>query len=101
MTEFRAAPSLYEAFLAFNRQAFAAGYYNTAYHTLAAALQAAHERQDAEGVARVARLAREQGAVMDAIAAGNEPAAQSAAARGHRSMFALLVPEAQAMLLRG
>jgi len=99
MTEPRAAASLCEEFLVLNRQAFAAGYYNTAYHTLAAALQAAHERQDAAGVARVERLAREQGAVMDAIAAEDEPSTQSAEARGHLSMFTLLVHEAHALLL--
>jgi hypothetical protein len=101
MTEPRAAASLCEEFLALNRQAFATGYYNTAYHTLAAALRAAHERQDAEGVARVERLAREQVAVMDAIAAVDEPSTQSAAAREHLSMFTLLVHEAHTMLLRG
>ena len=99
MAELRAASSLYEEFLALNRQAFAAGYYNTAYHTLEAALQAAHERQDTTGVARVERLARKHVAVMDALAAEDGPATQSAAARRHLSLFTMLVHAAHAMLL--
>ena len=46
--------------MALNRKAFAAGFYNTAYHALAAALYVVHARQDAEGLSQVERLAVEQ-----------------------------------------
>ena len=68
MPEHPDAISLFGPFLALNREALAAGYYRTAYHTLAAVLHLAHARQDAEGLSRVERMASEQGAVMDATA---------------------------------
>ena len=68
MPEHPDALSLFGPFLALHREALAAGYYRTAYHTLAAALHLAHARQDAEGLSRVERMASEQGAVMDTTA---------------------------------
>jgi hypothetical protein len=52
-----ATSALFAAFLALNRKAFAAGFYHTAYHALAAALDIAHARQNAEGLSQVERLA--------------------------------------------
>jgi hypothetical protein len=51
---------MFERLMALNREAFEAGNYNTAYHTLAAALHVASAHQDAEGLATVERLAAEQ-----------------------------------------
>ena len=62
--------SLFAQCIALNREAFAAGYYNTAYHALAAALYVAHARQETEGLARVECLAVEQLAVIDANRSG-------------------------------
>ena len=94
------ANALFAAFMALNRKAFAAGFYNTAYHALAAALYVAHARQDAEGLSQVERLAVEQFAVIDAIAPAYEYATQSAEARELPSIFTMLARQAQAMLLR-
>jgi hypothetical protein len=92
--------SLFAHCIALNREAFAAGYYNTAYHALAAALHVAHARQEAEGLARVERLAVEQLAVLDATAPAYEYSTRSAEASGLPSIFTMLAREAQAMLLR-
>jgi hypothetical protein len=92
--------SLFAQCIALNREAFAAGYYNTAYHALAAALYVAHARQETEGLARVERLAVEQLAVIDATAPAYEYSTRSADASGLPSIFTMLAREAQAMRLR-
>jgi hypothetical protein len=86
--------------MALNREAFATGYYTTAYHTLAAALHLAHARQDAEGLSKVERIASEQLAVIDATAPAYEYSTRSAEASGLPSIFLMLAREAQAILRR-
>jgi hypothetical protein len=51
---------MFARLLALNREAFEAGNYNSAYHTLAAALHTAYAYQDAEVLATVERLAAER-----------------------------------------
>lgn len=94
------ASALFAECMALNRKAFAAGFYNTAYHALAAALYIAHARQDAEGLAQVERLAVEQLALIAATAPGYEYSTRSAEASGLPSIFTMLAREAQTMLLR-
>ena len=48
---------LYPNLLSASRQAFAAGYYDTAYHALMAALHAAQDREDVGRLEEVANLA--------------------------------------------
>jgi hypothetical protein len=99
MTERCGTNSLFAQLMALNREAFDAGYYSTAYHTLAAALHVAYAHQDAAGLATVERLAGEQLALIDATAPEYEYSTQAAAARGHPSIFTMLARQAQAMLL--
>ena len=100
MPEHTDASTLFAACMALNRKAFAAGFYNTAYHALAAALYVAHARQDAEGLSQVERLAVEQLTLIDASAPRYEYSTRSAEASGLPSIFTMLAREAQAMLLR-
>jgi hypothetical protein len=95
----RAADAMFTQLLALNREAFDAGYYSTAYHALAAALHMAYAHQDAEGLARVEHLAGEQLAVIDATDPAYEYSTPSAEARGHQSIFTMLVHQAHSMLL--
>jgi hypothetical protein len=99
MTEHCGTDALFAHLIALNHEAFDAGYYSTAYHTLAAALHMAYAHQDAEGLARVEHLAREQLAVIDATDPEYEYSTQAAEARGHPSIFTMLARQAQAMLL--
>ena len=100
MPEHPATSALFAAFLALNRKAFAAGFYHTAYHALAAALDIAHARQNAEGLSQVERLAVAQLAVIDATAPEYEYSTPSAEARVLPSIFTTLARQARAMLLR-
>jgi hypothetical protein len=99
MTECCGTDVLFAQLMALNREAFAAGYYSTAYHTLAAALHVAYAHHDAAGLAMVERLAGEQLALIDATAPAYEYSTQAAEARGHPSIFTMLARQAQAMLL--
>ena len=89
---------MFQRLMALNHEAFDAGYYNTAYHALAAALHVAYAHQDAEGLARVERLAGEQLAVIDTTDPEYEHSTQAAEARGHQSIFTMLARQAHAML---
>ena len=93
------ARSLFAHCLALNDEAFAAGYYHTAYHALAAALYVAQARHDATGLATVERLASEQLALIDATAPEYEQSTQSTEASGFPSIFLMLAREAQTMRL--
>ena len=99
MPERSATDALFAQLMALNHEAFDAGYYSTAYHTLAAALHVAYAHQDAEGLITVEHLAREQLASIDATAPEYEYSTQAAEARGHPSIFTMLARQAQAMLL--
>jgi hypothetical protein len=99
MTERHDTDALFAQLMALNHEAFEAGYYSTAYHTLAAALHVAYAHQDAEGLARVERLAGEQLAVIDATDPAYEYSTPSAEARGHQSIFTMLAHQAHSMLL--
>jgi hypothetical protein len=98
VTEHLDAHTLFAHCLALNHEAFAAGYYTTAYHALAAALYTAQAHQDAAGLARVERLASEQWAMIDAIAPEYEHATRSAEASGLPRIFLMLAREAHAKL---
>lgn len=91
--------TLFERLMALNHEAFAAAHYNTAYHTLAAALHEAQYEQDAAYLAAVQRVATEQLAGIDQMAPAYEHSTASAAARGHTSIFALLASQAHVRLL--
>ena len=76
---------------ALNHSTFAAGRYNTAYHTLAAALHETPYGQDANGLAIVQHLAEEQLTWIDRAAPAYEHSTQSAAERDQSSLFVLLI----------
>jgi hypothetical protein len=99
MIERSAADSFFVQLMALNHEAFDAGYYSTAYHTLAAALHLAYAHQDAEGLATVERLAGEQLAVIDATDPAYEYSTPSAETRGHQSIFTMLAHQAHSMRL--
>src|SRR5262245_36243034 len=99
MAEQSDAGTMFERCIVLNREAFDAGHYNTAYHTLAAALHEAHEQQDADPLCRVQQVAEEQIAWLDRVAPAYEHSTPSAAARGHISIFTMLAHQAHARVL--
>ena len=100
MAAHRHASNMFTRLIVLNHSAFAAGRYNTAYHTLAAALHEAHYGQDADGLAIVQHLAEDQLTWIDYAAPEYEHSTQSAAERGQSSLFVLLVYQAHAQLQR-
>ncbi len=99
MTEHHDTSGMFERLMTLNREAFDAGHYNTAYHTLAAALHVAYAHQDAAGLATVERLAEEQLAVINTTDPEYEHSTPSAEARGQQSIFTMLAHQAHARLL--
>ena len=94
MTEYHDPNGMFERLMALNREAFEAGHYNTAYHTLAAALHTTYAHQDTEGLATVERLAAEQLAEIDSTDPEYEHSTPAAEARGQHSIFTMLVNQA-------
>jgi hypothetical protein len=90
---------MFERLMTPNREAFDAGHYNTAYHTLAAALHEAQGQQAAQDLCRVQHVAEEQLAWIDQAAPAYEHSTPSAASRGHTSIFALLAHQAHTRFL--
>ncbi len=88
---------LYEQLKQVNHEAFGAGLYSVAYHSLAAALQCAREQPDNRNLKEIARVAVEELVWIDQHAPGYEHSTPSAAQRGHKSIFALLAAQATMM----
>jgi hypothetical protein len=99
MAEHRDTSTIFQRLMTLNREAFDAGHYHTAYHTLPAALYEAQEQQAAQDLATIQRVAEEQLAWIDHTAPAYEHSTPSAAARGHTSIFAMLARQAHARCL--
>lgn len=86
---------MYDCLIAINRDAFAAGSYETAYHALASALHRAQDLGADSLLVAVARLAGEQGAYIDTHVPAHSLSSASAARRGqHKSIYAALADQA-------
>jgi hypothetical protein len=91
--------TLYERLTAISREAFDAGRYDVAYHTLAAALDCAEEEGNVEQISAVEHAANEQLRFIDQHAPDYHHSTVSAASRGHTSIFKGLSKQAHARLL--
>ena len=88
----------YDVLMALNREAFAAGRYEIAYHALEAALWSAEGLGDDRRLAQVQALAAEQGAWIDANAPGHRLSSHSALGRTTQGVFASCARSADALL---
>ena len=86
---------LYQQLLEINRQAFAAGHYDVAYHALMAALHCAQPLKDVDGLGEIKRVAEEQLQYIDRNQPQYEHSTRSAHQRGHVSVYALLARQAE------
>ena len=89
--------TLYALLLELNRQAFAGGEYNTAYHILAAALHCGESVGEPPQFELIERVAQEQLEWIDANAPSYEHSSASAAKRGHLSLLAMVATQARTM----
>ncbi len=80
-------------------ETFASAHYNTAYHLLAAALHCAEDEHDPEHLLHVSALAAQQLHWIDLHAPAYEHSTQSAATRGHSSIYAMLETQAHARVV--
>ena len=83
-----------------NREAFAAGEYEVAYHVLMAALHLVDHARDREGLERVAQAAREEGAAVEALQPPHHLARSQAQLRGQIAVFDSLRVHLDAVRLR-
>ncbi len=88
--------AVYEQLMAINRETFAAGHYDVAYHALDAALACARDLADADRLTTVEATAAGQLAWIDAHDPQYEHSTASARTRGHSSVFAMLAHQAGA-----
>ena len=90
------AAELYRRLMTASRDAFAAGYYEAAYHALVAAMHAAEVTGDALRFAEVEGTAREQIGRMDVQAPAHRLGTAAAGRRNHPGVCAMLVRECEA-----
>ncbi len=90
----------YEHCLDMSATAFAAGYFEVAYHLLMAALHCAQDARDAAGLAEVGRKARTCLAEIDSRFPSHSLSSRTAEAHGHRSVFEMGAVTADSMLQR-
>lgn len=88
--------NLYQRLMQINQETFADGYYNVAYHVLAAALNCAQTLRDIQGLVEVERVANEQLQWIDAHHPEYEHSTQSASALGYPSIYDSLARRARA-----
>jgi hypothetical protein len=98
MAEHDEGETLFARLMALTRAAFAAGHYDTAYHTLVAALQEAED--DPQRLRTLHQVAAEQLAAIDALHPEYPQSTQAAKRRGHTSVLATLIYLAHTKLLR-
>jgi len=85
---------MYERLVAINHEAFAGGYYETAYHALAAAMHRAVDIGAAHLLAQVEDIATEQMNQINTSEPQHPLSSQSAQAQGRYSIYALLARQA-------
>jgi hypothetical protein len=84
--------------MAINQEAFTAGLFDTAYHSLAAALYSARNVDADEPVLHVERVCKEQLAWIDQHHPEYDHSTQSAEKRNHKSIFEVLSNQAATIL---
>ena len=89
-----------DAILELGREAAAAGEFEAAYHLLMAAVHLADHRRDTAALERLTRLAREQGALVEAVSPPHRLSRSYAAARGHTALFDTLMTHIKSVELR-
>jgi hypothetical protein len=77
-----------------NREGFAAGHYEAAYHALMAALHFAEDLEDEGRLLRVAQVAGEQGRLLDSLPTPHRLSSRMAKARGHEGLFPMAMKQA-------
>jgi hypothetical protein len=90
---------MFEDLMSINAAAFAENDFATAYHALASARHRAAWAKDIDQLRSVADIADRQCRELDERAPNHPLSSRSAAARGNRSIFAVLVNAAQSSLL--
>jgi hypothetical protein len=91
---------LREALLRLHGEAQAIAEHHVAYHALAAAMHAAESMRDSEGLENIAALAREHAGWIDQNDAKHPLSTESAAMRGHHSLFEQLAAMCAAVRAR-
>jgi hypothetical protein len=91
--------NLFDDLIALHHTAFAQRRYNTAYHTLSAALHWAQEEKDTERLQIATDLARSDLDWIDAHSPEYQHSSRSALLRGHTSIFENLERRARMILL--
>jgi hypothetical protein len=89
-----------DAILRLNADAAAQGDYEVAYHLLMAALHVADHTHDSAALERIAKVAREQGAQVEALQPPHHLARAQAQLRGQTSLFDSLGTHIEAVRLR-
>jgi hypothetical protein len=90
---------IYDQLMRINEQAFGQGYYEVAYHALAAALHCALLMKGQALLTALEQRAREQRDWIDTAASGHALSSQSAALHGHVSIYTSLLKQIQARQL--
>ncbi len=85
---------LYDRLMTINEEAFAAALFNSAYHSLAAALHCVQPLHDEAALRRIEKIADKQLSWIDRNAPNYEHSSVSAGTRGHESVFHLLAIQA-------
>lgn len=96
----RSVAGLRDILLRLHAEAREQGEHHVAYHALAGALHAAESLADPEACGRIEHLSREHGAQIDAEEPGHLLSSESAASRGHETIFKQLSVMANAARLR-
>jgi hypothetical protein len=91
---------MFEEILALNGQAAARGDYEVAYHLLMAALHHADHIGDEAALARLADLARKQGAAVEAVQPPHHLSRRLAETRGQTALFDSFQAHVDAVRLR-
>jgi hypothetical protein len=91
--------NLYQRLMSINQEAFAGGYYDIAYHTLAAALHCAQSLNDEKGLSGVERVAEEQLEWIDLHHPEYRYSTQSSSKRGHPNIYGNLIRQVKAIVL--
>jgi hypothetical protein len=92
--------ALLDALLRLHAEARRIGEHHAGYHALAGAMHAAETLRDSAALEAIATIAREHGAWIDQNAVDHLLSSQSAALRGHRSLFDQLVATCAAVRAR-
>jgi hypothetical protein len=95
VTSSRSIQEMYDQLMDINKEAFAQGRYEVAYHALAAALHCAILLEEQTLLTALEHRAREQSDWIDASASDHPLSSQSASLHGNRSVYTSLIRQIQ------